>query len=70
MAKFFERLISAPKSLAVIGLGMAGSSPWWYPILEHVASGSFGPDAQKWATLIVAILGIIGWAVPQKSIPK
>lgn len=65
---FFQRLKKAPKSLAVLGLVVTGSSGWWWPIFESALNGHFGPDVQKWATLTLAVFGVIGWAIPQPSI--
>lgn len=65
-----NRLKSAYKSFSVLAFGALGSSPWWLPYLQSAANGALGDQAQKWATLILAILGIIGWSIPQKSVPK
>ena len=69
-ASFFDRLKSIPKALSMWGVGALASSPWWLDVLEWGSKGWIGEDAQKWALAILGVLTALGWAVPQKSIPK
>lgn len=65
---FLERLKKAPKSLAVVGIAVTGTSPYWLPILDHAANGALGPDIQKYAIPALAVLSLIGWAKPQPKL--
>lgn len=64
----FERLMKSPKSLAVWSMILAALMQVGWPAIEAASNGMFGENARPWAAVIMAVAGIFGWAVPQKSV--
>ena len=65
---FFERLSKSHKSLAVWSLLVSIGGNLGWPLVEAASQGMLGEDVKPYALSLVALAGIFGWAIPQKSI--
>lgn len=64
---FKERLAKAYKAFSVQAIVALGASPVWYPMIEAGARAALGDKAQLYITAAIAIAGIFGFSVPQRS---
>lgn len=65
-----DKLKKAWRAYSVQGIAALASMPWWWPAIEHAANGVFGPEAQKYAALLIGVAAVLGWTRPQPKVTE
>lgn len=66
--KFTERLKKSPKAFSLWAMASLATIDQWWPAVEFAASGGLGENAKTVASFLILFAGVMGWAIPQKSI--
>lgn len=63
-----SRAQAAWKAFSVHALAALASFPLWYPTIEATAHAALGDKASVILQTGIAVAGIFGWTIPQRSV--